>query len=79
MDDIAAVVEPGESSEKNKDAMRKIWLREHSSKIIPIITLIIGFVIGAILLYSYAQIQFTNERSEYQETIANLNNTISQK
>ena len=79
MGDIAAVVEPGESSDKNKDAIRKIWFREHSSKIIPVITLIVGFVVGAILLYSYAQLQFTNERSEYQDTIAQLNETISQK
>lgn len=79
MDDIAAVVEPGESSKKNKDAIRKIWLREHSSKIIPVITLIIGFIIGSILLYSYAQLQFANERSGLQNTIANLNNTIAQK
>ena len=79
MDDIAAVVEPGESSEKNKDAIRKIWFREHSSKIIPVITLIVGFIIGAILLYSYAQLQFANERSEYKNSIANLNETITQK
>lgn len=79
MFDLAAVVEPGKTSEKNKEAIRKIWFREHSSKIIPIITLIIGFVIGAILLYSYAQIQFVNEKSEYQEEIAKLKETISQK
>ena len=79
IDDIAAVVEPGESSEKNKDAIRKIWFREHSSKIIPVITLIIGFIAGAILLYSYAQIQFANERSEYKDQISQLNETISQK
>ncbi len=77
MGDIAAVVEPGESSEKNKDAIRKIWFREHSSKIIPVITLIIGFVVGAVLLYSYAQLQFSNERSDYQNNITQLNKTIS--
>lgn len=79
MDDLAAVVEPGESSAKNKDAIRKIWLREHSSIIIPTITLIIGFLVGAILLYSYAQIQFSNERSEYQNRIAEFKKTISEK
>lgn len=79
MEDIAAVVEPSESSDKNKEALRKIWFREHSSKIIPIITLFIGFIAGAILLYSYAQVQFMNERSEYENTIAQLNQTISQK
>lgn len=79
MDDWAAVLEPGESSEKNKDAIRKIWFREHSSKIIPVITLMVGFIIGAILLYSYAQLQFANEKSEYQNTISTLNETISQK
>jgi len=79
MHDIAAVVEPGESSNKNKDAMRKIWFREHSSKIIPVITLIIGFVVGGILIYSYAQLQFANERSEYENSIVQLNETISQK
>jgi hypothetical protein len=79
MNDLAAVVEPGESSERNKDAIRRIWFREHSSKIIPIITLIAGLLIGAILLYSYAQIQFSNERSEYQNTIAELKKTISEK
>jgi hypothetical protein len=79
MTDIAAVVEPGETSEKNKEAIRKIWFREHSSKIIPIITLIVGFIIGAIIFYSYAQLQFSAERSEYVNMIEQLNETIAQK
>ena len=79
MHDIVAVVEPSESSEKNRNALRKIWFREHSSKIIPLITLIIGFIVGGILLYSYAQLQFANQKSEFEKSIAQLNETISQK
>jgi hypothetical protein len=79
MKDMIAVVKPGETSEKNKDAIRKIWFREHSAKIIPVITLIFGLLIGAILLYSYIQLQFINEKSEYQSTITQLQDIISQK
>ena len=73
------LVEPGESSGKSKKIVRKIWIREHANIILPAITLIIGVIIGAILLYSYGEIKFASERSDYEERIVQLENEIQQK
>lgn len=78
LNDWMAVVQPGETSEINTNAKRKIWFRENSSKIIPVLTLIAGFILGAILLYGYAQIQFTDEKTEFNNQISQLKNTILQ-
>jgi RNA polymerase subunit RPABC4/transcription elongation factor Spt4 len=68
-----------DSSNINKQVKRKLWYKEHSHIIFPIITTIIGFVAGAILLYSFAQVQFAGQRSEYKDKIAQLEKTISNK
>lgn len=76
---FSKMVEPGETSRKNKKVTRTIWLREHASIITPVITLIIGIVIGAILLFSYGELKFASERSEYEEKITQLHDEIIQK
>ncbi len=68
-----------DSSNINKQIKRKLWYKEHSHIIFPIITTIIGFVAGAILLYGYAQVQFAGQKSEYKDKIAQLEKTISSK
>jgi hypothetical protein len=68
-----------ESSHVNRKAARKIWLKERALIIFPVIALLIGLVAGAILMFGYLQIAFQNERSDYETSIADLNNVISQK
>lgn len=79
MEDWASLVKPGETSELNKDAKRKIWFREHSSTIIPILTLLAGFIMGAIILIFVMQIRFSSKISEYELTISELEKVVSQK
>ncbi len=79
MDDLASLVKPGETSDLNKEAKRKIWLREHSSTIVPFLTLLAGFIIGSILLFFFMQYQFSEAKSEFEIQIAELENVISKK
>ena len=72
------MLETGERSDINKKLHWKIWYKEHSHIIFPMITLIIGFIIGAILLYSYAQVEFASDKAELKDRISELQNTIDQ-
>ena len=73
---IKEMLESGASSQVDKRAKFRIWYKEHSYIIYPFITLVIGFIAGAILLYGFAQTQFAAERSDYKEAIASLEATI---
>lgn len=66
-------------SDVNKKLLRRKWFREHSHIIFPIVTLIIGLVAGGILTYSYSQLEFSGERSDYQTKITKLQTTIANK
>ena len=65
------------SSGINSKARRRIWFRENALIIMPILTLVIGLVSGVILTFSYLQIAFQSERSDYDDQITELNKTIS--
>ncbi len=73
---LKQIYEPGKTSKLNKKLLMKVWYREKSYIIFPIITMIVGFAIGALLFYGFAQVQFVNERVEYQGRISELQKTI---
>jgi hypothetical protein len=75
---LKEMLETGETSDINKKLRWKIWYKEHSHIIFPFITLIIGFIAGAILLYGYAQVEFASDKSQLNEKIETLQNTIDQ-
>lgn len=79
MELLQAMYEPGEQHQVNKKIKKKIWFMEHSHIIFPVITLLIGFVAGALLSYSMGQLKFANERSAYEQKISELNKTIASK
>lgn len=62
----------------NTRARRKIWFKEHALIIMPLITLILGLAGGAIITFAYLQIAFHGERSDYEDQISALNQTISE-
>lgn len=74
---LGDLYQPDGSSGINSKAKRKIWFRENALIIMPVLTLIIGLVAGAILTFSYLQIAFQGERSDYENQIDELNKTIS--
>lgn len=75
---LKQIYEPGKTSKLNKKLLMKVWYREKSYIIFPIITMIVGFAIGALLFYGFAQVQFVNERVEYQGRISELQKTIEE-
>lgn len=76
---LKQLFEPGESSKIDKKLKMKIWYKEKSHIFYPILTLIIGFMVGAFLLYGFAQTQFSSERNGYQKQIAELQKTIEDR
>lgn len=77
IDLLGSVYSNSESSHINTSAKRALWFKEHSRYIWPFITLLIGLAVGAVTLYSFAQLQFAGERSEYQERIAQLETQVN--
>ena len=75
---ISSMYGPGESSKVSKKIRRKIWFREKLIIILPLITLVIGFVVGAILMSIFSQTQFASSRTEYENQIATLQSTIQE-
>jgi len=62
----------------NKKVLREIWFKEHSRFIWPFVTLIIGFILGGLLTYGSAQLQFNSEREVLQNKIAGFEAEIQQ-
>ncbi len=75
---IASAFEPGEVSAINKSAVRKIWIKEHARFVWPVLTLIIGFIIGGAILYSIATVRSASEKDSLASQIEDLKNQISQ-
>jgi hypothetical protein len=76
---LAELVKPGETSKKNKKIKRKIWFREKMRLIIPIFTLLVGFIMGAIIINIYNVVQFANEKSSLESKIEELQSVIEKK
>lgn len=69
----------GGPSHLDRKLLMKRWFKEHSLFIYPMMALLIGLIIGIILAYSYALIQFSGERSDYQKKITELENTLQKQ
>lgn len=69
----------GTGSQVNKQLLKQRWLKEHAHFVIPAITLLMGFLIGGLLSYTYAQGEFAGQRADYKSKIAELQTTIANK
>jgi len=74
---IATALENSEESDFNKSTLRKIWLKERMRYVWPVITLIAGFIIGGIILYLMASLQFSIKTDELTLQIDSLNTQIA--
>ena len=77
LDVLQSMYKANETSDIDKKVKKHIWFREHSHVIYPIITLIIGLIAGIIGAYAFAQVQFINERSDYNKQISHLEKQIN--
>jgi hypothetical protein len=76
IDMLESLYGEGETSGIDVKVKRKIWFREHAHIFIPIITLIVGLVVGGLVAYSGAMAQFAIERTGYKSRIADLQKKI---
>jgi len=74
---LQSLYEAAETTELDKKVKKQIWFKEHSHIIYPFITLVIGLIAGIIGAYSYAQVEFINERSDYKDQISQLQQQIN--
>ena len=74
---LQSMYKANETSDIDKKVKKHIWFKEHSHVIYPIITLIIGLIAGIIGAYAFAQLQFINERADYNDQISNLEKQIN--
>lgn len=76
---ISSMYKSSESSALDKKARRKIWFREKLLIILPIITMIIGLLVGAGIMLAVMEIQFASSRSSYEEQIQTLQDEINNR
>jgi len=74
---IASALENSEESDFKKSAKRKIWIKERMRFVWPVITLLIGFVIGGVILYYLAVLQFSIKTDDLTFRIDSLNTHIT--
>jgi hypothetical protein len=74
---IASALENSEESDFNKSALRKIWIKERMRFVWPVITLIIGFVAGGVILYLLASLEYSVKTDDLSVQIDSLNTKIA--
>jgi len=77
-DAFASVFEPSDASAINKSAMRRIWIKEHARFVWPVVTLVLGLIVGGAVFYSLALVQSSAEKDSLNVEIQDLKNQISQ-
>ncbi len=65
-----------DSSHIDTRSLRKIWFREHRHIILSVLFLLLGILLGAAGIYSYAQLQFRQEKQNLQSQISDLQQQI---
>jgi len=65
-----------ESSHINAPTARKLWYHRHKLFIYPMITLLIGGIIGGVLIYGYARASFASQKDGYEREISALGRVI---
>jgi len=73
-----SVYKPAETSVPNKAAIRKLWFKENSRYILPVLFLIGGMIAGVIGTLSYSALHFQSRQNAFEQEIANLNSSLQQ-
>ena len=74
---IASALENSEESDFKKSALRKVWIKERMRFVWPVLTLFIGFIIGGVILYYLAALQFSLKTDDLTFRIDSLNTQIA--
>ncbi len=72
-----SVFEPGETTETNKKALRKLWFKEHSRFLIPFLFLLIGLSLGAAAMFGYSALHFQLKQNSMEQEITTLNSRLN--
>ena len=73
---IATALENSEESDFKKSALRKIWIKERMRYVWPLIMSIVGFLVGGVILYFMAALQFSIKTDDLTVRIDSLNAQI---
>jgi hypothetical protein len=74
---IASALENSEESDFKKSALRKVWIKERMRYVWPVLTLIIGFIVGGVILYYLAVLEFSIKTDDLNAHIDSLDAQIS--
>ena len=73
-----SVFEPGETTKTNKKALRRLWFKEHSRFLFPLLFLMIGLTAGAVAMFSYSALHFQLKQNSLEQEITALNSRLSE-
>ena len=71
-----SVFEPGETTHTNKKALRRLWFKEHSRFLLPLLFLVIGLIVGAVAMFGYSAVHFQLKQSSLEQEIGTLNSRL---
>ncbi len=73
-----SVFEPGETTKTNKKAQRRLWFKEHSRFLFPLLFLVIGLAAGAIGMFTYSALHFQMKQNSLEQEITTLNSRLQE-
>ncbi len=73
-----SVFEPGETTKTNKKALRRLWFKEHSRFLMPLLFLVIGLAVGAAVMFGYSAIHFQLKQNSLEQEITTLNSRLKE-
>ena len=79
IDLLSHLYQSNESTAPNRRIARKIWLQEHTFTVLPLAGMVIGLLLGILLAFGYSKIQAASERSQLDEKIIALQDSIKQQ
>lgn len=73
-----SIFKPGETTKTNKKALRRLWFKEHSRFLIPLLFLVIGLAVGAAAMFGYSALHFQLKQNSMEQEIAALNSRLQE-
>ncbi len=73
-----SIFKPGETTKTNKKALRRLWFKEHSRFLFPLLFLVVGLILGAVAMFGYSALRFQLKQKSMEQKITVLNSRLSE-